>query len=51
MKRAPLAASIALALGLLAAVASAHAQSRMPRLGILDGFVSERRPGSHSSTP
>lgn len=35
MKRAPLAVGIALALGLLAAVASAHAQSRMPRLGIL----------------
>jgi putative ABC transport system substrate-binding protein len=35
MKRAPLAIGIALALGLLAAVTSAHAQSRMPRLGIL----------------
>src|SRR5580765_3820455 len=35
MKRAPLAVGIALALGLLAAMTSAHAQSRMPRLGIL----------------
>src|SRR4029453_5662349 len=35
MKRAPLAVGIALALGLLAAVTSAHAQSKMPRLGIL----------------
>src|SRR4029453_15203951 len=35
MKRAPLAVGIALALGLLAAVTSSHAQSKMPRLGIL----------------
>jgi hypothetical protein len=35
MMRSPLALVIALALGLLAAMTSAHAQSRMPRLGIL----------------
>jgi len=35
MTRSPLAAGIALVLGLLAAMTSAHAQSRMPRLGIL----------------
>jgi putative ABC transport system substrate-binding protein len=35
MKRSPLAVGIALALGLLAAVSPAHAQSKMPRLGIL----------------
>src|SRR5258705_13869182 len=35
MKRTPLAVGIAIALGLLAAVSAAHAQSKMPRLGIL----------------
>src|SRR5882672_12968137 len=35
MKRSPLAVGIALAFGLVAAVTSAQAQSRMPRLGIL----------------
>jgi putative ABC transport system substrate-binding protein len=43
MKRAPLAVGIALALGLLAVMTSAHAQPRMPRLGIL-------LTGSSSST-
>jgi putative ABC transport system substrate-binding protein len=35
MKRSPLAVGIALAFGLVAAVTSAQAQSKMPRLGIL----------------
>jgi putative ABC transport system substrate-binding protein len=35
MTRSPLAVGIALALGLLAAMTSAHAEFRMPRLGIL----------------